>query len=275
VKRCVADWLATDPRCACLDLRPEAEFAAGHLPGAGNLPFDELEVRIHELPRPGEALFLVGGAVVSQAAELLGLRDRWPLSWSEEPAADWPADILTQGAAATLWSPHPWLREHHTCISTGGRVMDLAMGKGRDAVFLAMQGHQVEGEDILPETVAAARQLAARHGVTIDARVGDVTRPGLLETKAFDGIVVFNFLERALMPVMAAALRPGGVLIYETYTTEQGRRVKRPRNPNWLLEPGELRDALAQELDILAYREGQVEEKRWVASLVGRRAVFA
>ncbi len=270
MNRSVADWLAIEPRCACLDLRPEVEFVEGHLIGAGNLPLDELDDRIHELPRSGEALFLVGGSLVSQAVDLLAPRDRWPLSWSEERPADWPAESLASGVPAALWSPNPWLREQHDHLPAGGRVLDLAMGKGRDAVFLAMQGYQVEGEDILSEAVASARSLAARHDVEIDARVGDVTRSGLLAPAAFDGIVVFNFLERALMPAIAAALRPGGVLVYETFTAEQGRRVKRPRNPRWLLEPGELRAIFTPELEILAYREGQAEERRWVASLVGR-----
>ena len=99
----------------------------------------------------------------------------------------------------------------------------------------------------------------------------NVTRPGMLGAGALDGIGVFSSRERDLVPTRAGGLGRGGVRICGTFTTEQGRRVKRPRNPRWLREPGELRDTFDQELEILAYREGQVEEKRWVASLVGRK----
>lgn len=265
-------WLDATHRPACLDVRSEAEFAAGHLPGAGNVPCDELPERIHELPRRGETLFIVGGQAASRAAEILGERDRWQLESSVEEPATWPEEELVTSPPAPLWSPNTWLREHHRTIPRGGRVLDLAMGSGRNSVFLALAGYRVEGEDILPEAVEFARRLAKRHRVEVEARVGDVTRAGALAPGAYDGVVVFNFLERALLPGLAAALAPGGVLIYETFTTEQGRRVKRPRNPQWLLEPMELHDRMtAESLEVLAYREGQAGPKRFVASLVARR----
>jgi len=268
----VEKWLAATHRPACLDVRSEAEFAAGHLPGAGNVPCDELTGRIHELPRRGETLFIVGGKEAERAAELLAERDRWRLEACSAPPETWPAAELVSGPPAPLWSPNAWLREHYRTLPAGGRVLDLAMGSGRNAVFLALAGYRVEGEDILPEAVEFARSLARRHQVAIEARVGDVTRADALPSSTYDGIMVFNFLDRSLLQAIAAALTPGGVLIYETFTTEQGRRVRRPRNPQWLLEPMELHDRMTEQgLEVLAYREGEAGPRRFVGSLVARR----
>ena len=66
----VARWLAAVHRPACLDVRGASDFAAGHLPGAGNVPAAELAARIHELPRRGEMLFIVGGGLARSAAAI-------------------------------------------------------------------------------------------------------------------------------------------------------------------------------------------------------------
>ena len=267
----VVDWLASPQRLPCLDLRSEAEFAGGHLPGAGNLPLAELEARRHELPRRGAPLYLVGGALVAAGARALAERGRWELAGSLEPPRAWPAAALVQDAPLPLWSPNPWLAAHWQALPPGGRVLDLAMGSGRNAVWLAQQGLRVHGVDILPEAVSMAAALARRHGVELAGRVEDARLPAALAPGDWDGLVVIDFLERALLARLAAALAPGGVLIYETFTREQARAGGKPRDARWLLEAGELRAAFAGALEILAAREGEVEPGRHVASLVARR----
>jgi len=84
----------------------------------------------------------------------------------------------------------------------------------------------------------------------------------------YDVIVVVHYLHRPLFPALLAALRPGGVLVYETFTIAQAARG-RPTNPAFLLAPGELA-ALVAPLEILAAREGDYEG-RMVSSVVGRR----
>ena len=267
----VADWLAAGQRPPCLDLRSAAEFAGGHLPGAGNLPLAELAARGHELPRRGTALYLVGGELAAAGARALVARGRWELAVSLEPPAAWPAAALVRDAPAPLWSPNPWLAEHWLRLPPGGRVLDLAMGSGRNAVWLARQGLRVEGLDILPEAVAMAAALARRHGVALTARVGDARAPESLAPGDWDGIVVIDFLERALLARLPAALAPGGVLVYETFTRAQAAAGGKPRSPQHLFEGGELERAFAGELELLAYREGEPEPGRQVASLVARR----
>ena len=263
-------WLAGAHRPPCLDVRPAGEFAAGHLPASGNVPLPELAERVHELPRKGDVLYVVGGARAREAAELLAARGRWSVAWSDEDPAAWPAASLVTGPPVPLWRPSAWLEEHWRLIPAGGRVLDLGMGSGRDAVWLALRGFRVAGMDILPDAVAFARRLAERHGAALTAQVADLRAPGLLPAGACDGLLVFNFLERDLLPAMGRALAPGGVVLFETFTEEQARREGRPRNPRWLLRPGELYEAFSH-LDVLAYREEEAEPGRWVASLAARR----
>ncbi len=265
----VASWLNATYRPPCLDVRSEEEFSRAHLPGAGNVPLGELEGRIHELPRKGSEVFVVGGEDARLAAEALAPRKRWHVVWSDEPPADWPGERLVAGSPEPLWQPNRWLAEHWKKIPRGGRVFDVAMGSGRNAVFLAMRGYRVAGEDILPEAVGFARRLAGRHGVEIEARVGDLRRGGVPAPGAYEGVVVFNYLDRELFGRLETALTPGGVLVYETFTTEQAR-VGRPRSSRWLLEPMELYGSFPA-LEILEYREGKVAPERFAASLVARR----
>ena len=81
----------------------------------------------------------------------------------------------------------------------------------------------------------------------------------------YDAVVVFNYLHRPLFPALRGALKPGGRLVYETFTVAQAARGK-PTNPAFLLQPGELR-SLAAPLTVLREREGQFDG-RFVASLV-------
>ena len=266
----ISDWLQTTHRLPCLDVRSAREFVESHLIGAGNIPWSEMEERIHELPRKGGELFVVGGGLAREAAEALFIRRRWQIAWSDEELSGLPVEVLSAGKPEPLWRPNSWLAEHWREIPPGGKVFDVAMGSGRNAVFMATRGYRVTGEDILPDAVLFARSLADRLEVQVDTRVGDLRRDDPIEGGAWDGIMVFNYLDRKLFPALQGALAPGGVLIYETFLEEQGRRVGRPGNLNWLLKPGELERSFP-ELEVLTYREGNPEPDRYVAGLVARR----
>jgi hypothetical protein len=88
--------------------------------------------------------------------------------------------------------------------------------------------------------------------------------------QTYDVIVVVHYLHRPLFHTLLAALRPGGLLVYETFTRAQAARG-RPSNPAFLLEPGELLTRV-RSLDVLASREGDYEG-RMVASVIARRAI--
>jgi tellurite methyltransferase len=136
-----------------------------------------------------------------------------------------------------------------------GRALDLAMGQGRNAIYLARQGLDVHGVDLDAQRVAQARDAADELGVPIRAIVADLEDGTYtLPRETYDVIVVFNYLHRPLFPQIRQALVPGGVIVYRTFTVEQAA-FGRPKNPAFLLKQGELQQ-LFHDWEELAYREG-------------------
>jgi tellurite methyltransferase len=162
-----------------------------------------------------------------------------------------------------------WLVSHATLLPSQGAALDVACGRGRNTFWLAARGFAVDAVDRNEEAIAAVRQGAAERGLAVRAEVRDLetTSPNL-GASCYDVIVVVHYLHRPLFPRLLAALRPGGVLVYETFTRAQARRG-RPTNPAFLLEPGELR-VLTAGLVRLDDREGTFGG-RDVASIVARK----
>jgi SAM-dependent methyltransferase len=167
-------------------------------------------------------------------------------------------------------TPSLWLTGHATLLPPRGVALDVACGRGRHAIWLAERGSSVVALDRSTEAIASLQQEADRRGLPIAASVVDLeagtVSPGI---DTFDVVVVVHYLHRPLFPALIAALRPGGLLIYETFTRAQAARGK-PTNPDFLLEEGELRE-LVQPLEVVDWREGTFEERE-VASVVARRA---
>jgi tellurite methyltransferase len=155
----------------------------------------------------------------------------------------------------------------------GGSALDVAGGAGRHAIWLAKQGWQVTIIDISETGVEQARQNAGPLASHIHFVVDDLTRFKAAQTQfdaGFDLVMVFFYLERRVFPEILSALRPGGLLIYKTYLSAQAKPAGGPKNPEHLLEAGEL-VGLASGLRILHYRE--IVTERAVAELVARKEV--
>ena len=148
-----------------------------------------------------------------------------------------------------------------------GRVLDVAMGEGRNALYLARLGFQVDGVDISAEAVERVRELAALGSLSLAATVGDLEDGYMIEEEAYDAIVCFNYLQRSLFPALRAGLRRGGLVIYETFIVDQAALFGKPRNPDFLLRHNELLD-LFREFRCLRYREGVFEGRGAVAGIV-------
>jgi SAM-dependent methyltransferase len=172
--------------------------------------------------------------------------------------------------------PAAWLVANLDAIPRGGSVLDVACGTGRNTAFLVSRGWRVHAVDRDAGALDALRRRVAAAVATpgdmssllttdcLDLESGSAT----FGSSVYDAVIVFNYLHRPFLPTIIDALVPGGVLIYETFTTAQAARG-RPRNPAFLLHPGEL-SALVAPLRILRAREGEYEGK-FVASIVAMR----
>jgi len=158
----------------------------------------------------------------------------------------------------------------HVHLLPRGRALDVAMGYGRNAIFLARNGFRVEGVDISLEAVAAALKAAKEAGVDLNAQVVDLEsgRPSIAR-EAYDVIVCFHYLHRPLIPRIRQGVRPGGMVVYETFLVDQAR-VGRPRNPDHLLRRNELLE-LFRDFRCLRYHEGWVAEDRAVAGIIAEK----
>jgi tellurite methyltransferase len=149
-----------------------------------------------------------------------------------------------------------------------GRVLDVAAGSGRNAIYLAGLGFSVTGIDRSEEAVAAALEAAGRAGVTIDMRLADLEVGRPIEKDAYEVIICFNYLQRSLVPQIKEGLRRGGFLVYETFTIDQAR-FGRPRNPDYLLQYNELLE-MFRDFRCRVYREGVFKGKA-VAGIVAEK----
>jgi|SRR5215831_19218583 len=156
--------------------------------------------------------------------------------------------------------------------SRGGIALDVAGGAGRNALWLAQRGWRVKLIDISEAGIALAQGSLRKAGLQhlLETEVVDLNAMHDLGRDAYDLVLVIYYLQRELFPALAAALKPGGLLIYQTYTTGQLQLPQGPHNPRFLLQPGELRLAFPS-LKVLHYLEGTSSE-RATAELVARKA---
>lgn len=183
---------------------------------------------------------------------------------------DKPSDLLAEYAA----------------MLPQGRVLCLAEGEGRNAVFLARLGHSVHAVDLSPVGLEKAQQLAAREGVRISTEVADLSERAF-ETDHWDVIVSIwahmpSTMRRALHAQVVRALRPGGIFLLEAYTPRQpdmpGVGGPSREQEDWLMTLAALREELAGlELLHAVERERVVEEGPYhhglssVVQIVARR----
>ena len=155
-------------------------------------------------------------------------------------------------------TPSPWVLRFAPLVPPGGAVLDLAAGGGRHARLFLDRGCRVLALD---RDVSGLAGLAGRPG--LETVAADLEDGSLwpLAGRRFDAVVVTNYLHRPLLPLLVAAVAPGGLLLYETFG-RGNERFGRPANPDFLLEPGELLAAVAGALRVVAYECGRIEEPR-------------
>ena len=193
----------------------------------------------------------------------------------EDSVRFWDERYRKEEAAGQERGPAAFLVEQRRLLPPRGRALDVAMGTGRNALYLASLGYEVTGIDVSGVAVARCREEANRLGLRIEAIQADLELYEMA-IDAYDIVTNFYYLQRELAPHLTTALRPGGVLVFESFTTEQRQFGWGPQQEEFLLQPGELR-SLFPGLEVLAYREGLVEREsergtKAVAGLVARKA---
>ncbi len=163
--------------------------------------------------------------------------------------------ITLQNLEDDRWTqPSPFLVEQLERLPRG-RALDLAMGLGRNTIYLARHGWTVDGVDRSLKGVKEAKALASRLGVSINAIVADLAdykiRPAY-----YDLICCFYFLDRRLFPIICRGLKTEGAVLYQSVTIDQ--LALRPDFPReHCLEHNELLNAF-KDLRVLYYREAIV-----------------
>jgi SAM-dependent methyltransferase len=152
--------------------------------------------------------------------------------------------------------PSPWVVRFAGLVSSGGDVLDVACGSGRHTRLFLERGHRVVAIDRdlsgiadLPEHPRLER---------MEADLEDEEKPFPLSGRRFAAVVVANYLHRPLLPSLVAAVGADGVFIYETFSAGN-ERFGRPKNPDFLLRPGELLDAVRGRLRVIAYEDVVVD----------------
>jgi tellurite methyltransferase len=191
-------------------------------------------------------------------------RDRWNRRYAERYA----------GCPYTF-VPSRWLPEieaHLKPPRKDARALDLASGPGRNAVWLAERGWTVNAwdlSDVALSILNCEREERAAHGFPLPIDVREIDLDGAtIPPATYDLVLNMLFLDRRLWPDMAAALRPGGLLAFETFVDLPGGR-RSEVSPEHLIQPGELRAVFeALGLETLLYDEDGV---RGTARLLARR----
>jgi tellurite methyltransferase len=187
-------------------------------------------------------------------------------------------------AAAVPSEPSGIVRELLPLLPNGP-ALDIACGTGRHALFLAARGQSVTAVDY--SGVALDILQVRAQGISAPARrrknweaAADPSKRGSIELiqadleqtripeQRYDLILCVNYLQRSLFAQMTHALRPGGILLFETFTSAQTELAGGPRNPAFFLEAGELRQAFPP-LSLLFYRE--LRAGQGLASLLAKK----
>lgn len=156
-------------------------------------------------------------------------------------------------------APSPWVVRFAPLVAHNGRVLDVACGHGRHSVFFAARGCHVIAVDRDASALAA---LGSRARITpLEADIESAPWPWPLPGERFDAVIVTNYLHRALLLNLIAAVADDGVLLYETFA-RGNEAYGKPSNPDFLLAPGELLTAVGDRLTVVAFEQGIVAAAR-------------
>jgi len=262
-----------------LDVRTAPEYDAKRIPGALLVPLQQVEERLTEIPNSGMPIAVISesGQRSLSACQRLAEHGYGPMLYLDGGLEAWPGPVACGSGDSTHRHsilPSSFLIRNFQHLPKG-LALDVAMGEGRNAIYMATRGFDVDGVDADADHVARARAAARKLCAPIRAVVGNLEDGTyIIPLEAYNVITVFNYLHRPLFKDIKDGVVPGGVVVYQTFTEEQAR-FGPPRNPAHLLRTGELKSVFA-DWEILDHRELTAPSReggslRAIAGIVARR----
>ncbi len=171
-------------------------------------------------------------------------------------------DANSPTETAETLQPSPWVTRFVPLIPQSGELLDLACGGGRHSRLALDLGRRVVATDRDTSRLEDLRDNTSLEIIETDMEAANAFAPGgLLHGRSFSGIIVTNYLHRPILSDLMDALAEGGVLIYETFAA--GNELHgHPRNPDYLLRPGELLEVARNQLQVIAYEHGLIHDPR-------------
>ena len=152
-------------------------------------------------------------------------------------------------------APSPWVLRFSGQVPEGGEVIDIACGAGRHGRHFLENGHQVTFVDI---DTSRLDDLGGRSDVAVIETDLETENFWPFTGHAYAGVIVTNYLWRPILPAIIDLVGPGGLLIYETFAVGN-EAFGKPSNPDYLLQPDELLDAVDGKLDTLEFEQVEIE----------------
>jgi len=272
-----------------LDLRSASNYLAGHLKHSTWLCWSDLPECLNELPAAPAKLFLVGNKEEIEAASVFLDSKNYEVTGSlvidsDEAMLRWSKQLVDQVVTGSdskrLWSPCSLLTEWVDYLSQQGfdpkaiqprpKALDLGCGGGRDSVFLATQGWQVQGIDQEARVLKRAKQLATKSGASVKFKCCDLKKTACFPDEKFDLVLVVRYLNRDLFTQIDASIALGGYIVYQTFVS--GAEVfGSPNNPNFILERDELSKVFSG-YQMIVDRIDKLEDGRPVASFIAQKS---
>ena len=155
-----------------------------------------------------------------------------------------------------------------TFLTPNSTILDLACGDGRNGLLMAQHGFNLTYID---RNQSALDQIKTLDQTCVTQCIDlETTPPYQLPKNTFDAVMVYRYLHRPLMPTIIDTIKPGGYIIYQTFT-EQQATIGRPKNPDFLLKQGELKEVFAQ-FDVKHFFEGYCDKQQaYLSRIISRK----
>ena len=150
-----------------------------------------------------------------------------------------------------------------------GKALDIAMGKGRNSIYLAQQGYEVDGIEISKESIEECKKRIEKLHLPITIKESDLEKMILPENR-YDLIVCFFYLQRDLFPQIKKSLKKDGFVVYETFLIDQHLKHGSPRRVEFCLGHNELLNFF-REFRVHFYEEGEGEDGKITARIIAEK----